>query len=113
MQPSQSHGGPHAQPRSRLSDDCRGEALAVPRKAMHPTPIIGIQLRRAVLGTLLSAGRPLTANEIVGALHARGVTTGDWLTKGPSRVIGDLLAFGTIATFLVAVLLGFTLKARK
>ena len=60
---------------------------------MQPTPIIGIQLRRAVLGTLLSAGRPLTANEIVGALHARGVTTGDWLTKGPSRVIGDLLAY--------------------
>lgn len=29
------------------------------------------------------------------------------------KVIGDLLAFGTIASFLAAVLLGFTLKARR
>lgn len=29
------------------------------------------------------------------------------------KVIGDLLAFGTIAALLVAVLLGFTLRARR
>lgn len=29
------------------------------------------------------------------------------------KVIGDLLAFGTIAAFVIAVLLGFTLKARR
>lgn len=30
-----------------------------------------------------------------------------------AKVIGDLLAFGTVAAFLIAVLLAFALKARR
>ena len=67
-------------------------ALAVPSDGMELEQIAGIMLRRAVLGTLLAERRPMTAKEVVEALHARGVTTSTWLTKGPSRVIADLLA---------------------
>lgn len=59
---------------------------------MELQPIGGLLLRRAVLGTLLAAGRPLTVAEVATALHQQGATTRPWLTKGPSRVIADLLA---------------------
>jgi len=59
---------------------------------MEPISIAGLLLRRAVLGTLLAAGRPLTAREVADALAAAGATTASHLTKGPSRVIADLLA---------------------
>ncbi len=59
---------------------------------MELEQIAGITLRRAVLSTLLAERRPMTAKEVVEVLHAREVTTGSWLTKGPSRVIADLLA---------------------
>jgi hypothetical protein len=45
------------------------------------------------LGTLLLAGRPMTVTEIVETLHAHGVTTSPVLTRSPSRVIADLLAY--------------------
>jgi len=59
---------------------------------MEPISIAGLLLRRAVLGTLLAAGRPLTSREVADALAAAGATTASHLTKGPSRVIADLLA---------------------
>ena len=64
----------------------------MPSSGVEPLPITGLLLRRAVLGTLLAAGRPLTAGEVVDALAVAGATTGSHLTKGPSRVIADLLA---------------------
>ena len=59
---------------------------------VEPIGIGGLLLRRAVLGTLLAAGRALTAKEIAEALRQSGATTRPTLTKGPSRVIADLLA---------------------
>jgi hypothetical protein len=59
---------------------------------MELVPIRGNRLRRAVLGTLLIAGRPMTVTEIVDSLHAQGVTTSPLLTRSPHRVIADLLA---------------------
>ena len=59
---------------------------------IQPTEISGILLRRAVLGILLLAGRPMTVSEIASALARQGATTSRQLTKGPSRVIADLLA---------------------
>jgi hypothetical protein len=55
-------------------------------------PLHGHALRRAILGGLLVAGRPLTAREVVAELHAHGVTvyrTG----KSASRQVGDMLAY--------------------
>ena len=60
---------------------------------MEPVPISGLLLRRAVLGVLLAAGGPLTAAEVAEVLHRSGATTRPTLTKGPSRVIADLLAY--------------------
>jgi hypothetical protein len=51
----------------------------------------GFALRRAVFGTLLSAGRPLSVAEIVEALHAHGCTTNQRLSKPPHKVIASLL----------------------
>ena len=59
---------------------------------VEPIGIGGLLLRRAVLGTLLAAGRALTAKEIAEALRQSGATTRPTLTKAPSRVIADLLA---------------------
>jgi hypothetical protein len=50
-------------------------------------------LRRAVLGILLAAGTPLAATEVAATLHRCGATTRPTLSKGPSRVIADLLAY--------------------
>ncbi len=66
--------------------------LVVPSDGVEPLPIAGLLLRRAVLGTLLAAGRPLSPNELAEALGEAGVTTLPHLTKGSSRVIADLLA---------------------
>ena len=55
-------------------------------------PIRGIRLRRAVMGTLLVAERPLCIAEIVEQLEANGVTTMPHLTRTPNRVVADLLA---------------------
>ncbi len=60
---------------------------------MELQPIGGLLLRRAVLGILLAAGGPLTAAEVAELLHRSGATTRPALTKGPSRVIADLLAY--------------------
>ncbi|MEI8240355.1 MAG: hypothetical protein WCI22_13150 [Actinomycetota bacterium] len=57
---------------------------------MDLVPIRGIRLRRAVLGTLLMAGRPMTVTEIVGSLQAHGVASSPLLTRSPHRVIADL-----------------------
>jgi hypothetical protein len=64
----------------------------MPSRGVELRPIRGLLLRRAVLGVLLAAGRPLTAAEVATDLHHHGVTTLPSLTKGPSRVIADLLA---------------------
>ena len=42
---------------------------------VEPIGIGGLLLRRAVLGTLLAAGRALTAKEIAEALRQSGATT--------------------------------------
>ena len=60
--------------------------------AVEPIAITGLLLRRAVLGTLLGRGPPLTARRVADALADSGATTTRRLTKGPSRVIADLLA---------------------
>ena len=60
---------------------------------MELLPIAGLTLRRALLGTLLEAGRPMTVGEVVGALHAAGVTTVPWHAKPISLVIADMLAY--------------------
>ena len=62
---------------------------------MELFPISGLLLRRAVLGTLLAAGGPMSPAEVAAALEAVGATTSPSLTKGPSRVIADLLAYQT------------------
>ncbi|MDO8391114.1 MAG: N-acetyltransferase [Actinomycetota bacterium] len=66
--------------------------FAVPSGGVEPLPISGLLLRRAVLGTLLAVRRPLSPSDLAAALAAAGVTTCPNLTKGPSRVIADLLA---------------------
>lgn len=66
-------------------------------------PITGLLLRRAVLGTLLAAARPMSPAEIAAVLHGAGVTTRPWLTKSPSRVIADLLAHQVRAGRVVKV----------
>ena len=53
-------------------------------------PIRGIRLRRAVMGTLLVAERPLCIAEIVEQLAANGMTTMPHLTRTPNRVVADL-----------------------
>ena len=60
---------------------------------MELIPIYGLRLRRAVLGTLLSANRPLTVGEIVAAIEAAGCTTSPSLAKQSHRVIADMLAY--------------------
>ena len=70
----------------------RFRALAVPSDGVELLPISGLLLRRAVLGTLLAAGRPLSSADVAAGLAAAGVTTRPRLTKGASRVIADLLA---------------------
>lgn len=71
----------------------RSARLDVPRGGVEPFPISGLLLRRAVLGTLLSAGGPLSPAEIAAALAAAGATTSPARTKSPSRLIADLLAY--------------------
>jgi|JI9StandDraft_2_1071091.scaffolds.fasta_scaffold91184_3 hypothetical protein len=60
--------------------------------SVEPLAITGLLLRRAVLGTLLAAARPLTVREVVEALAAAGATTSPHLSKAPNRVLADLLA---------------------
>ncbi|MDO8362755.1 MAG: hypothetical protein Q7V88_07650 [Actinomycetota bacterium] len=56
---------------------------------MELRPISGLTLRRALLGILLAAGRPMGIGEVVQALHAAGVTTGPWHTKPVHKVASD------------------------
>lgn len=65
----------------------------MPSIGVELLPISGLLLRRAVLGILLAAGEPLTAQEVADTLHRCGATTKTMLLKGPSRVIADLLAY--------------------
>ena len=60
---------------------------------MELTPIFGLTLRRAVLGTLLQAQRPLTVGEVVDAIAAAGCTTSPHLAKPSHMVIADMLAY--------------------
>jgi len=60
---------------------------------VEPTPIEGLRLRRAVLGTLLAAHRPLTVSEVVAELRAAGCTTSPRLAKPMHMVIADMLAY--------------------
>lgn len=59
---------------------------------MELTPIDGLTLRRALIGILLDAGRPLTIAEVVAALHAAGVTPPP-RAKPTNMVIADMLAY--------------------
>ncbi len=63
-----------------------------PVVVMDLRPISGLTLRRALLGTLLVAGRPLTVGEVVDELHAAGVTTLPWHAKPVHKVVADMLA---------------------
>lgn len=56
--------------------------------------ISGITLRRALLGILLDARRPLTVAEVVTALQTAGVTTAP-RAKPINMVIADMLAYQT------------------
>ena len=67
--------------------------VTVPSLGVEPISISGLLLRRAVLGTLLAADGPMSPAEVAAALRAAGATTSPALTKGPSRVIADLLTY--------------------
>lgn len=56
-------------------------------------PISGLRLRRAVLGILLAARRPLTITEVIAELHAAGFTTWSLGPRPPQQVIADMLAY--------------------
>ena len=60
---------------------------------MELTPIGGLTLRRALIGILLAAGRPLTVREVVAELHAAGATTLPFRAKPINMVIADMLAY--------------------
>jgi hypothetical protein len=51
----------------------------------------GFPLRRAVIGILLGAERPVTVAEIVTILREAGATTSPILAKPPNGVIANLL----------------------
>ncbi len=60
---------------------------------MELIAISGLRLRRAVLGTLLEAHRPLTVDEVVATIVASGCTTRPGLAKPMHMVIADMLAY--------------------
>ncbi|MCE9622248.1 MAG: hypothetical protein K8R99_07895 [Actinomycetia bacterium] len=60
--------------------------------AMTLQPISGLTLRRALIGILLDARRPLTVAEVVAALSVAGVTTPP-RAKPINMVIADMLAY--------------------
>jgi hypothetical protein len=53
----------------------------------------GFQLRRAVLGILLSTNGPLALAEIVDTLRRAGYTTNPLLAKPPHGIIANLLDY--------------------
>ena len=59
----------------------------------EPVVVAGLRLRRALLGILLDAGRPLTVSEVAAALRAAGVTNMPWHAKPFHMVIADMLAY--------------------
>ena len=59
---------------------------------MELEPISGLTLRRALFAVLLDADQPVTVAEVVGALHAAGVTVSR-TSKPPNKVIADMLAY--------------------
>lgn len=63
-----------------------------PVSVMELRPIGGVRLRRAVLGILLAAHRPLTVAEVVTDLHSAGFTTWSLGPRPPHVIIADLLA---------------------
>lgn len=65
----------------------------MPSEGVEPKAIHGHALRRAVLGILLVARRPLSVVEVVAELHRHGVTTSPHLSKLPARVVADMLAY--------------------
>lgn len=68
-------------------------ASLYPVSVMELTPLSGLRLRRAVLGTLLDAHRPLTVGEVVDAIRADGFTTRPELAKPMHMVVADMLAY--------------------
>jgi len=59
----------------------------------QPIAVRGLQLRRALSGVLLEAGRPLTIGEVVAALRMAGVVLMPWHAKPMHMVIADMLAY--------------------
>lgn len=53
----------------------------------------GFRLRRAVLGILLRAGRPMTTAAVAHELTIAGFTTPEHLAKSTQRLIANLLAY--------------------
>ena len=60
---------------------------------MELTPIAGLRLRRAVLGTLLTANHPLSVADVVAAIQAAGFTTLPHRAKPSHRIVADMLAY--------------------
>ena len=64
----------------------------------NPTPelreIRNIDLRRAVLGVLLRAGRPMSIEQIVGELRSQGVEASS-SGRSDRKRLGDLLGYQT------------------
>ncbi len=60
---------------------------------MELRPITGLTLRRAMFAVLLRADRPLSAHDVLAALHAEGVTTPPLTVKQPAQVIADMLGY--------------------
>lgn len=59
----------------------------------EPVVISGLRMRRALLGILLEARRPMSVSEVVAALRAAGVTNMPWHAKPIHMVIADMLAY--------------------
>jgi len=60
---------------------------------MELIPITGLTLRRALLGILLEARRPLTIAEVVDTLHAAGVTAHRFRKQRIHAVVADMLRY--------------------
>jgi len=57
------------------------------------TLLHGIDLRRAVIGILLAADRPLSAADIVQRMHQAGATPATAPGRRPTQVVSDVVAY--------------------
>lgn len=72
---------------------CLVANLVVPSGRVELTPIAGLLFRRALLGILLEARRPLTIDQVVAELHAAGVTAHRFRSQPINAVVADMLRY--------------------